>query len=365
MSENFEGYFPSAGWEVFDDDGSTNGEYYWDDDDYKPHQGSWSAWCANGGANGLDPQYNNYPNNCKSWMIYGPFSLSDAVDAELLFYYWLDSESGYDYFYWVASINGTNFYGYSISGNSGGWWYENFDLTNVPTLGNLTGKSSVWIAFYFGSDLSNTYKGAFVDDVVLQKNLPSKPDLVVTDVAVSNSSPGLAKYDYLYTSVYIKNNGSAEAGGFWTDIFYNQVTPSPPTTGDDYRRTDSLTAGSSDNFTFVTRDTFWTSHSWNMYLLTDSYAEVAEQNENNNTYGPVTINWSTRTTSPVRTRDEITETAMSFVTPEWQPSTANISPPDDCSGWSIDPPAIIQDFRFLVWLTSGVAGIDRMIFYPF
>ena len=33
-------------------------------------------------------------------MVYGPFDLSDAVDAELLFYYWNKSETGYDEFQW-------------------------------------------------------------------------------------------------------------------------------------------------------------------------------------------------------------------------------------------------------------------------
>jgi pimeloyl-ACP methyl ester carboxylesterase len=170
MTENFEGTFPSGKWSVADDNGTANGEYYWDGDDYKPHQGSYSAWPANGGANALDPQYADYPNNLDSWMIYGSFDLSAAADAELLFHYWNQSEQGYDYLFWGASVNGTSFYGSSVSGDSGGWQAENFDLTNVYTLGDLTGQSAVWIAFVFISDSSITDKGAFVDDIVLRKS---------------------------------------------------------------------------------------------------------------------------------------------------------------------------------------------------
>lgn len=169
-SEGFEGQFPNGAWQVFDNDGSTNGQYYWDDDDYKPRAGSWSAWAANGGANARDPQYSFYANNMRSWMRYGPFDLSNANDAELLFHYWNQSEANYDYFGWYASANGTNFYGYRVSGDSGGWRYVNFDLTAVPTLGNLVGDSSVWIAFIFNSDSSIVDDGPFVDDVLLQKN---------------------------------------------------------------------------------------------------------------------------------------------------------------------------------------------------
>jgi hypothetical protein len=59
MTENFEGQFPSGSWTLA-------GDPTWDDDDFKPHYGSWSAWCARGGTFGLDPQYSNYPNNMDS-----------------------------------------------------------------------------------------------------------------------------------------------------------------------------------------------------------------------------------------------------------------------------------------------------------
>ena len=86
MAEGF-GAWPNAGWSVYDGNGTYGGEVFWGDDTYKPHSGSWSAWCARGGANGqVPPAY--YPNNMDSWAVYGPFSLADATDAELSFYVW-------------------------------------------------------------------------------------------------------------------------------------------------------------------------------------------------------------------------------------------------------------------------------------
>lgn len=167
MTENLEGSFPSGGWSVFG--GTLTEEIYWDDDDFKPYQGGRSAWPANGGPYGLDPQYFDYPNDLFSWMEYGPFSLSDALDAELQFYYWNQSELDYDYLFWGASVNGTDFYGTSVSGNSGGWQFVNFDLTNVYVLGDLAGEPEVWIGFAFWSDESITDQGAFVDNIVLRK----------------------------------------------------------------------------------------------------------------------------------------------------------------------------------------------------
>lgn len=47
-TEDFEGVFPNTLWTVVDlsDD---NYERMWDDDNYKPHLGSWAGWPARGG----------------------------------------------------------------------------------------------------------------------------------------------------------------------------------------------------------------------------------------------------------------------------------------------------------------------------
>jgi hypothetical protein len=171
LHEDFEGAFPTGNWRVIDSDGTNNGEYFWDDDDAKSYNGVRSAWVANGGQNGLDPEYYNYPNNLQTWMVYGPFDLSDASSAQLNFSYWNLSEMRYDFFGWYASPNGTDFYGMRASGNSQGWKPVTLDLGAVPVVGNLRGDSSVWIAFRFTSDGRITDRGAFVDQIRVQKEV--------------------------------------------------------------------------------------------------------------------------------------------------------------------------------------------------
>jgi hypothetical protein len=161
MSEGFEGAFPSGLWTTFDDDGAAHGEYFWDDDDYLAYAGSWSAWPANGGADGVDPEYYWYPNYADSWMVYGPFDLTGYTAAYLDFMAWIRTEPGYDYFSWMASGDGTNFSGWKTSGDSGGWDYGYLDLAD------WLGDSSVWIAFVFQSDYSVVDYGPFVDEVAL------------------------------------------------------------------------------------------------------------------------------------------------------------------------------------------------------
>jgi hypothetical protein len=184
-TENFESAFPNTGWAVADYQ-TGSGEYYWGKRTCRPAGGSYSGWAVGGGADGSSLSCgSNYPNNAFSWLIYGPFSLAGASDAELLFDAWVNSQLDYDRFFVGASIDNDMFYGTRTTGNSGGWTSENFDLTNVYTLGNLLGRSEVWIAFVFASDSSITYpEGAYVDNIVLRK-LTGSLDELATSVAVS------------------------------------------------------------------------------------------------------------------------------------------------------------------------------------
>ncbi len=162
-TETFEGAFPNTGWTVVDQ--SNDGyERFWDDDDYKPYAGSWSAWPANGGANGLDPQLYFYPNNMDTWMIYGPFNLSDAVDARTVFRLWREIEVNYDYVFFGVSANGASFTGLSWDGYQG--WTE---ITR--SYSSFVGDSTVWVGWKFYSDSSVVDDGPFVDNISIEKDV--------------------------------------------------------------------------------------------------------------------------------------------------------------------------------------------------
>lgn len=169
-SEDFEGTFPGS-WVVGDNNGASYGEYYWAKRYCNPFAGSYSGWAAGGGSSGSALACNsNYPNYADSWMVYGPFSLADATAAELSYKLWLNSESGYDGIVATASIDGVNFYGQGWTGYSAGWIDRTLNLGSVPTLGDLAGRSRVWIAFIFISDNVYNYPhGAYIDNIVLRK----------------------------------------------------------------------------------------------------------------------------------------------------------------------------------------------------
>ncbi len=181
--EYFEGAFPQASWQLLDNDGAVNGEYYWVNTNNRFCEGNWSGWCAGGGADGisLTPGSDEYPANCNSWLITPAVDLSDTTNAYADLYYWLDSESGLDFLKVLVSLDDSTYWeAWSVSGYTGGWMNEQVYLTNVPGLGDVTGYSSVWVAIVFTSNSSNSVwcEGAYIDyfDVFKYRDAPDDDD---------------------------------------------------------------------------------------------------------------------------------------------------------------------------------------------
>ncbi len=209
-SETFEGAFPND-WNVYAN--ASYADAYWDDTSYKKHSGSWGCFCADLGADGTG-WGGQYVNNMSAWMVYGPFSLADANDAVVEFWHWTKTESNYDKLYYVASTNGTNFYGYYLTGdmtgdagNVDGWLSKTFDLKNVYQIGDITGESQVWIAFVFTSDGTIVDDGAYLDDVVIKKNVAAGvPSLTDHFTCRDGNDP----YNTQTTTFYVTDNIATE-----------------------------------------------------------------------------------------------------------------------------------------------------------
>ncbi len=219
--ETFEGSFPNTLWQCY---AASGPDAYWDDQSYLSHNGNWSAWCADGGSQGLPASGGQYLDNMHAVMKYGPFDLSDASDAQVLFYYWLDSEYNYDYLQWFASVDNNNWYGNQISGNSGGWTPYNFDLTDVYIIGDLTGEPQVWVKWQFISDGSiHNYMGAYVDDILIEKDV--SPGNVNLDLTGGSFSPNPCAIDAdLTIDAEITNNGTAPANNVLIEYYLSENT---------------------------------------------------------------------------------------------------------------------------------------------
>ncbi len=152
--------FPPSGWSVNDSAG-----YQWGRRNCLAFDGSFSVWAVGGGALGAALLCGaSYPHNVDTWLVYGPFNLSDATAAQLTFRYWLNSEQNYDFLFWGSSLDNTSYTGQQVSGNSSGWVNVTFSLNA------RVGQSQVWVAFNFDSDssIANPY-GALIDNVLVRK----------------------------------------------------------------------------------------------------------------------------------------------------------------------------------------------------
>ncbi len=163
--EGWEYAWPNATWATFDNNGGW--DMCWDDVPQRHKKGGWSAWPGDGCPDGWSPA-NGYDYNMESWMTLGPVSTSGAKKGTLTFYYWLDTEYGYDWFWWCASVDGSQYYCKYISGYSANKWLKGtLDLKNVPGYGNMLGYPQVWVGFIFTSDDSFNYEGVYVDEMTL------------------------------------------------------------------------------------------------------------------------------------------------------------------------------------------------------
>jgi hypothetical protein len=166
FSEDFEGSFPAAPWGL-------SGDPTWDKTNYRQHGGSYSAYCAAGGSAALNPP-GPYADYMEASMSVGPFDLSNATDAEVVFSHWTDSEVDYDWLYLLATANGEDWDGPAWSGDwtspdgCNGWCEERISLTEIGELGNLCGEPEVWIAFVFYSDVDTHYEGSYLDDITVR-----------------------------------------------------------------------------------------------------------------------------------------------------------------------------------------------------
>jgi hypothetical protein len=165
---------------------------------YRAAAGTRSSYCAGSAISPPGP----YAANMSAWRIAGPFDLSAVSSATLQYKVYLNTENNTDWISSMVSLDGEYFYGWGDSGNSQGWVDRSRDLTAVPTLGSVCGRSQVWIAFRFASDSSVQYEGAYVDEV---------------RVAGGGGSSGLAALSLFAGSRIIAYNGKVTLSGELTD----------------------------------------------------------------------------------------------------------------------------------------------------
>ncbi len=189
LSESFEEAFPGTTWD-------RSGDPTWGKTAYRAYGCTHSAYCSSDGTAALDPP-GPYPSNMDAWMVYGPFDLGRASDAEVALFYHSVTEMEYDQFWIAASADGDDWYGAGFSGDwvseCGGWCGYTLPLTDLGDLGNLCGQPEVYIALVFRSDGNIEYEGTYVDDVSLRAMVAGEetptPPVTATAVLTPTRTP--------------------------------------------------------------------------------------------------------------------------------------------------------------------------------
>jgi hypothetical protein len=159
----------NANWTFEDRNGGIGGDFRPGRRTCNPYSGSHSVWLVGGGADGSQlPCGANYPNRSDSWMIYGPFDLSDATSAQVNWRVWINNDfDSADKFCYRVSGDGIQ-RETCIAYPTGTWSPLSYSLTD------FLGDSQVSLALRFVSDAVDiTAGGAFVDDVVISKCVAS------------------------------------------------------------------------------------------------------------------------------------------------------------------------------------------------
>ena len=170
LSESFEGSWPAAPWRVTHP--SNAADVDWGRSNHRASLEAHSIWCAQTGW--AAPEAGGpAPANTVSWVIAGPFDLSEARSASLSFDLWLKTELSHDVVMWLVSTDNEIFEGSATSTDTSGWETINVDLASWGTAGDVIGFPEVWIAFVYASDYNDLFEGAYIDNVVLVADVPT------------------------------------------------------------------------------------------------------------------------------------------------------------------------------------------------
>ena len=127
--------------------------------------------------NGNDPQYDTYPPGYYVFMYWGPFSLTNAEDAQISFY--LLNQTTYflgDSCWWgAASSSPTSYASYFQGGSHHGImnefqvrYYSLSELDSAGTTISMCGRPEVYVGWFFrANNDAMVDMGAIVDDVIL------------------------------------------------------------------------------------------------------------------------------------------------------------------------------------------------------
>ncbi|MBN1783050.1 hypothetical protein JW948_18085 [bacterium] len=278
VSEDFENPLNMNQWEIY-----WNADYSWGITDYMPYLGEGCGWCAATAFNGYpeaDPENGNVPGAYVSGYLMRdpPLPMFDCEDAEV--FAQIRIESGAVRV--VADPGGFQPEGELITDTNKRWLDVKYSLTDWPDFGNFLGHN-VYCGVYH--EYGSGGKGAFVDNFVIRKKIPERPDLVIDDV--SAGSMQVYKGQPLQLESAVRNIGQTRSPASTIHYFLSSDTVLD-TTADHVLGSGPvlpLNIGQTDNIVFGLADTgTLPAGAYYVIALADSGNFMAERLELNNAF---------------------------------------------------------------------------------
>ncbi len=159
-----------------------------------------------------------------------------------------------------------------------------------------------------------------------------KPNLVITDLSLATTAP-ISTYQPLDFSVTVVNTGTRPVNNlFWVDLY--GAEPAPDQTGIAWAAVSSLGVGESTTLIVTLPDGFETVDTYQIWGLTDSWDQVIELDEGDNSAGPITVDVTEVGTPPPTST--ITTTVGAIAGETWVSLTGNPVPHGRATVWCVD-----------------------------
>jgi len=196
------------------------------------------------------------------------------------------------------------------------------DITVDVTEGLHTVRAEV---VYDKQGVENWYEMTFISPC-------PKPNLVITDLSLVTTEP-ISTYQPLDFSVTVVNTGTRPVNNlFWVDLY--DAEPAPDQTGIAWAAVSSLGVGESTTLIVTLSDGFDAVDTYQVWGLADSWNQVIELDEGDNSAGPITVNVTEIGTPPPTST--ITTTVGTIAGETWVSLTGNPVPHGRATVWCVD-----------------------------
>jgi len=167
--------------------------------------------------------------------------------------------------------------------SGGGWYGAHITSYADKYVRSSDGRISMYYEYDFDTSTDND---DYHIDWVRTRWEYEPADLEITSVSISPTPP-LDENESFNATVYFRNIGEGDAGGFWLDFFIDESSaPSIPCDGDFYIWISGLDAGAYSSYVFDYDNMYYSSTGTkHQYYVIDSWENVPESNEDN-VYGP-------------------------------------------------------------------------------